>query len=142
GAGIPMIDEWRIHVEHRTAVDELEPLETSPADLREVAQKYTAIINAVFRRIESGFIDGNYRSVATAYWGCAYALGVSVCEGTSMTEKAEQLGVGRATISKAARTFIEANSLPPSWYMKKETDHYVKSRLAQVAASNGNGAGP
>jgi hypothetical protein len=55
--------------------------------------------------------------------------------------KTAQIGVQRATISKQARAFIEANDLPPSWYMKNETDNYVTSRLAQVAASNGSSNG-
>ena len=57
-----------------------------------------------------------------------------------MSEKAQQLGVTRATISKQARSFVEANGLAPSWHMKQGTDGYLRSRLAQVSASNGNGA--
>jgi hypothetical protein len=135
-----MIDELHIelHVTHRTAIDELEPLDTSPTDLREAAQKYVSVMNAFARRIELGLSEGDLKSVAVNFWGAAYGLGLSCCEGMSMTERSAQIGVQRATISKQARLFIEANGLPPSYYMKQETDGYVTSRLAQVAASNGS----
>jgi transposase len=62
-----MIDELHIelHVTHRTAIDELEPLETSPADLREATLRYVAIMNAFARRIESGLRDGNVAVAAS-----------------------------------------------------------------------------
>jgi len=127
-----------LHVEYRTVIDDLEPLEISPADLREAAQKYVAIMNAFAAKIQTGFRD---RNAEVAFWGCCYGLGLSNCEGVSMTEKAEQLGVTRATISKTARSFVEANNLKPSWHMKQETSNYIESRLKQVAASNGNSNG-
>lgn len=131
-----MIEDLHIELQYRrTPVDELEPLEISPADYREAALKHVAVLNDLIERIQAGFRNGN---AEVAFWGCCYGLGTSNCEGTSMTEKAEQLGVCRAAISKQARAFIEANDLPPSWYMKNETDNYLASRLAQL--NNGNGS--
>jgi hypothetical protein len=131
-----------LHVEYRTAVDELEPISASSSeDLREAALKFVSVMNAFARRIESGLADRNLKTVEVNFWGAAYGLGLTCCEGLSMTERSERIGVQRATISKQARIFIEANDLPPSWYMKQETDNYVTSRLAQLNKGNGsNGA--
>jgi hypothetical protein len=143
-----MIAQWRVEdvIEHRTdrtAVDDLEPISASPPeDLRGAAQRYTAILEAFANRVESGIAEESLKSVKVNFWGAAYGLGLRCCDGMTMTERSLAIGVQRATISKQARAFIEANDLPPSWYMKTEADSYVTSRLAQVAASNGsNGNG-
>jgi hypothetical protein len=136
-----MIAELHIELQvHRTPIDDLEPLEASPADLREAALKYVSVLEAFANRIESGIAEESLKSTKVNFWGAAYGLGLSCCEGMTMTERSLAIGVERATISKQARLFIEANDLPPSWYMKTEADSYVTSRLKQVAASNGNGA--
>jgi hypothetical protein len=136
-----MINELHIelHVEHRTPVDDLEPISVSPPeDLREAALKFVSVLNSFARRIESGLSDGDLKSVAVNFWGAAYGLGLSCCEGLSMTERSAQIGVQRATISKQARQFVESNDLPPSYYMKQETDAYIESRLAQLNSGNGS----
>src|SRR5262245_17666384 len=99
-----MIEELHIELQYRrTPVDELEPLETSLADLREAALKYTAVLNAFASRIELGMAEGNLKSVQVRFWGSAYALGLSCCEGMTMTQRSLKIGVQRATISKEAR---------------------------------------
>ena len=79
-------------------------------------------MNAFARRMEYGLRDGN---VAVAFWGTTYGLGLSCCKGMSMTEKASDWDSPTTTISKAARSFIRTNALPPSWYMEQETDGYL-----------------
>jgi hypothetical protein len=81
---------------------------------------------------------GDVKAVAVNFWGAAYGLGLGCCDGMSMTERSQAIGVQRATISKQARMFIEANDLPPSYYMKQETDAYIESRLAQLNSGNGS----
>jgi hypothetical protein len=60
-----------------------------------------------------------------------------------MTERAISLGIARASISKGARNFVEANDLEPSWAMKSDAsiDSYREVRIQVVInSSNGNGA--
>jgi hypothetical protein len=67
-----------------------------------------------------------------ALWQSAFGLGLSCCEGTSMTRAGEICGVSKANISKGARRFCEINDLPPSFYMKSE-ESVKKSRKARKA---------
>ena len=128
-------------IHHHTPVDDIEPEYANPQDLREAALKYVGIMNSFANLVENGLRDRDMRNVATKFWGAAYALGLGCCDGVSMTARAHSLGVTRAAISKTARVLCEANNLPPSWYLKQETDAYMHARNAQVAASNGSSNG-
>lgn len=99
--------------------------------------RYLDLLEGFANRIESGLLDGSVRSAAVAFWSAAYALGLKCCAGVSMTQRAEQLGVRRATISKGAKRFVESNGLTPSFYMKdKEAGQsYCRARLERI--SNG-----
>lgn len=122
-------------IDNRTAVDFIEPT----LEVREAGMRYIDVLEGFANRIESAIIKGNIRSVAVAFWSVSYALGLKCCGGMAMTERARQLGVRRATISKNAKKFIESNSLTPSFYMKDKQSgrSYCKARLRVVA--NGNG---
>ncbi len=73
-----------VQIEYRTPIDMLEPISNSqPEDLRDAAQRYVSIMNAFARRIESGLSEGDLKTVAAAFWGCAYGLGLSCCDGVS-----------------------------------------------------------
>jgi hypothetical protein len=97
--------------------------------------RYLDVLEGFASRIESGIIEGNPRSIAVAFWSASYALGLKCCGGVSMTDRAKQLGVRRATISKGAKKFIESNGLSPSFYMKNAQAgrSYCKARLNFVA---------
>lgn len=105
--------------------------------MREASLRYVDLLDKFANRIESGLLRGNIRSTAVAFWSAAYGLGLKCCAGVSMTQRAEQLGVRRATISKGAKKFVESNGLTPSFYMKdKEAGSaYCKARLNRI--SNG-----
>ena len=115
----------------RTAIDYIEPV----LDVREAGMRYVDVLEGFANRIESGIVGGNLRSVSVAFWSGAYALGLKCCGGVSMTDRAKQLGVRRATISKGAKKFIESNGLSPSFYMKSKDSGraYCKARLNVVA---------
>lgn len=74
-------------------------------------------------KIVQGMVDefiGSAINRETAFWQCAFALGLPECEGQSMTVVAARLGVTRACLSKGARKFSKINGLKPSPYMKSE----------------------
>jgi hypothetical protein len=79
-----MIDELHIelHVTHRTAVDDLEPVSSSPPeDLREAALKFVSVMNAFARRIELGLSEGDLKSVAVNFWGGGIRSGTVLLRG-------------------------------------------------------------
>ena len=127
-------------IDTRTPIDYIEPV----LDARDAGLRYVQILNAFGNRIESGIREGNVRSVGVAFWSAAYGLGLKCCEGVSMTDRAAELGVRRATISKGAKKFVESNGLTPSFYMKDQAAGraYCKARLNVVAKGanyHGNG---
>jgi len=52
-----------------------------------------------------------------AAWQVAFALGSPACMGITMVQKAQELGVGKAAISKGATAFCRAVDIEPSQYM-------------------------
>lgn len=137
----PTPEEW---ITRHNPVDDLEPQELQSDLVRDARRQTVRLLNAFGATIERTLVDpsADMTRVATAFWGAAYGLGLNCCSGVSMTDRATSLGVERATISKAARNFVTANGLPPSYYMKVEgaADAYRATRIQIVIASNGNGA--
>ncbi len=138
----PTPEAW---ITRRCPVDDLEPQELRSDLIRDARVQGVRLLNSFGNVIERTFADPslNATRIKTAFWGAAYGLGLNCCAGVSMTERAALLGIERATISKAARNFVTANGLPPSYYMKVESasDAYRETRIQIVIASaNGNGA--
>ncbi len=125
-----------IAIESRTAVDYIEPL----SDGRSEYQRYVQVLQAFATRIGDALKTGDMRSANTAFWGCAYGLGASVCGGVSMTERASHVGVTRATISKTAQSFVTDNGLQPSFYMKSAQSHKPYSIARKTYIANGSHA--
>ena len=126
-----MLPPYHEVVDVRTAVDSIEPI----LQVREAGMRYIDVLEGFANKIETGIISGDMRSVSVAFWSGAYGLGLKCCGGVSMTERARQLGVRRATISKGAKKFVESNGLSPSFYMKDQEAGraYCKARLNTVA---------
>jgi hypothetical protein len=118
-------------IDTRTPIDHIEP----QLGVRDAGLRYVELLEGFADRIESGIKQGNMRSVSVAFWSVAYGLGLKCCGGMGMTQRAEQLGVRRATISKGAKKFVESNGLSPSFYMKdiKAGHAYCHARLNAVA---------
>lgn len=138
----PTPEEW---ITRHSPVDDIEPQELKSDLVRDARLQTVRLLNSFGNVIERTFADpsADMTRVRTAFWGAAYGLGLNCCRGMSMTDRAASLGVERATISKAARNFVTANGLPPSYYMKVETasDSYRETRIAVVIASSSNGNG-
>lgn len=68
-----------------------------------------------------------------AAWQVAFALESPHCLGMTMSQKAAELGIGKAAISKGATAFCRIVELPPSKYMLPESarDSYRKLREDQ-----------
>ena len=130
-------EEW---ISRHNPIDDIEPQELQSDLLRDARLQTVRLLNSFGNVIERALTDpsANRERIATAFWGVAYGLGLNCCAGVSMTERADSLRIERATISKAARNFVTANGLPPSFYMKVEgaSDSYRATRIAVVIASN------
>lgn len=126
------------HVDHRTPIDELEPLHDAHSDMRDFALRSVQILHAFANLIECAIAreKATVLDVALAYWQGAYALGLPSCD-VSMTARAVQLGCERASISKGSTAFCAANDLDPSWAMRREaaTISYTKARVDSVKQS-------
>src|SRR5262249_23046261 len=103
----------------RTALDDLEP----HLDERSARLRYIDLLENVGAAIKDGLDGGDLRSVYTAFWSCAIALGLGCCRGINVTELSAEHGVQTETILEAARTFTEANGLRPSSYLQSELNN-------------------
>lgn len=120
-------------------VDDIEPDATAGVDLAEVRKQ--AFLEASRRQlfILNQAIDhvlrANDREVAA--WQVAFALGLSCCQGQTMTKVGEALLVTRAAISKGAHAFCERVGVPPSFYMKSEeaSDAYRERRIIELRST-------
>lgn len=102
----------------RHPMEDIEPI-INGSDYREASKRFLFIIT---RSIQ--FIEGSDQK-NVAVWQVAYALGLPMCAGRSMTQKARDLGLTRSSISKGAVKFCQDNGLPESIYMKKEATRGV-----------------
>ena len=76
--------------------DELEPEQNH---YREAARKFLRVMN-----IQSDFIV-RAENKEVAIWASAYALGLAICEGVSITDRAWELKVSPQALSKQIKAF-------------------------------------
>lgn len=99
---------------------------------REAAKRFLYVMNNAL----SSIIEAdNPRNQA---WAVAFAVGSGVCAGRSMDTIGDQLGVGRAAISKSAKAFCRALDLEPSTYMKAAgaSTKYRQGRIQSINEAN------
>ncbi len=120
-----------IAIDQRTPIDYIEP----ELDVRSASLRYIRVLEAFAARVGDALRTGDIRAANTAFWGSAYGLGLSICDGVTMTKRASFVGVTKATISKIAQDFTENNGLPPSFYMKSAASHkpYALARRGYIA---------
>ncbi len=123
-----------IAVDQRTPIDYIEP----ELDIRSASLSYIRVLEAFATRVGDALRTGDIRSANTAFWGSAYGLGLSICDGVKMTVRASHIGVTRATISKTAQSFCTDNGLPPSFYMKSAQSHTPYSLARKGYIANGS----
>lgn len=118
-------------VDTRTPIDQLEPLESDPihdARMRaiEMINRFACDLEANLRHCPISF--------QTKFWGISYGLGLLICAGAPMFEKARELGVSRAALSHHANKFCLSNDLPPSIYMRpeKSRENYIEARMRNL----------
>jgi hypothetical protein len=125
---------------NRHPVEDIEPEISQHEAYAEAARRFTKVMLAAFSHVESVLFRPNatMKDVAVAFWQVAYPLGISSCDGLNMTERAEQLDVERATISKFATTFCRGQGLPPSFYMKgpDAPKSYQTARCKSIVTCN------
>lgn len=116
-------------------VDELEPLPEKmdyERGYRDGAKRFLFVLNSALAFIHEG------KNKDTALYQVAFALGASLIGGRSMQDVADSLGVKRAALSKGARSFVVANDLQPSAYMKssESAESYRQARIESIDAAN------
>lgn len=111
--------DWR----HPT--EDMEPEEVR--DLFAVQKRFRFVLDRAIAHI----IDADDPELAA--WQVAFAMECPHCMGLTMTQKAAELGVGKAAISKGATAFCRIVELPPSKYMLSEDarDSYRELRQNQ-----------
>lgn len=111
----------------RHPVEEMEPVDVDDA-YRSASKKLLFILN------RAAIFVIHAENPQIAMWQVCYALGLPVCAGVSMTDRAREIGVGRAAISKGTTYFQRATGIPVSEYMKSEDAavSYAGARIKQL----------
>ena len=121
-------------------IDELEA-ELKPADqVRDARMAAVHLLNDFASELIEALSDANpIRTALTRLYSIAYAMGLNVCGDLSMSERADQLGVERATLSKIACAWNTAHDLAPSFHQKSTgaNETYARARREVVQSSNG-----
>lgn len=117
-------------------MDDIEPITPEFSKIRDARVKCVRLLNAFAAHVEAAILRprSTKQDIAIAFYQPCYAMGLLVCGGVSMMNRAEYWGVERATISKGATEFCNGNSLPPSFYMKTEQAQkaYQKERINRI----------
>ena len=77
--------------------------EDNPAEgdnlYREASRRFMRVMN-----LKADYV-ANAKNPALANWATSYALGLAVCDGVSITDRACQLGVSPQALSKSIKAF-------------------------------------
>jgi hypothetical protein len=125
-------------------ITHIEPKEGAD-EIRAAYVRCIVLINQ-FGSIMQEALEGKRASVdhaLTRLYACGFALGCNFVGGTTLTQKAQQLGVSKALLSRHATAFLAAAGLEPSFYLKctEARKTYAQRRREVVLAQNGNGNG-
>jgi hypothetical protein len=93
---------------------------------RESAKKAVVFLNQAVLYILT------HKTPRLAAWYVVYGTGLPIAEGMSMDERAAELGVGRAAMSKGANEFRRAVNLPPTESMRDSTASCANARFRQL----------
>jgi hypothetical protein len=131
------------HEDH--PVDHIEPAENGSNDVRDARLRFLEIIASWSALMHRAFSDDSptITDLVPAFYGPAFALGLSCLGGIGMSEVADRFNISRAAISRASVWFSEVHNLPASRYQKEEFARtaYSKARTEQVKQGM-NGALP
>jgi hypothetical protein len=126
-------------------LDELEA-EPTPADkVRDARLAAVNLLNCFAAEMLNALLEPDPAQAALRrVYGIAYGMGLNVCGDVSMSERADQLGVERATLSKIACAWNAAHDLKPSFHQKtaEAQANYARVRREVVQGSKRNGALP
>ena len=128
-------------------VDDIEPQQKPFDQLRDARLMTVHLLNDFAVEMLAALSDGSDHPVQhglTKLYGIAYAMGLSICDGASMSETADRLAVERATISKVATAWNVSHDLKPSWHCKSTlaNEHYATARRQVVQSNGSNGHKP
>ena len=120
-------------------VDHLEPLEKPFDQLRDARMMTVHLLNDfASEMLEALTSDDPVRAALCRLYSIAYAMGLNVTGDVTMTERADQLGYERATLSKLAVQWNLAHDLKPSWHQKAASANETYARVRRgVVQSNG-----
>jgi len=78
---------------------------------REAARRQIRVMNIAF-----AFIQKKKENRCAAFWGVCYGLGLAICEGVSITEKAKHLKISPQALSKYVKQFQNEANINTSNY--------------------------
>jgi hypothetical protein len=109
-------------------VDDIEPLIDDENSYREAAKIGLRLINNIMHLIHAS------KHNPVTFWAIAYALGLHITEGRSMTMQARRLGVTRAALSKSQQAMRRRLGLPQNENNKptSASKTYKQSRDQQL----------
>ena len=109
-------------------VDDLEPLIDDDNSYREAAKIGIRLINNIMHLIHAS------KHNPVTFWAIAYALGLDITEGRSMTAQARRLGVTRAALSKSQQAMRRRLGRPHTEHNKptSASKTYQQSRDQQL----------
>jgi hypothetical protein len=124
-------------------ISDIEPVEPPANQIRGAHVRAITLINQ-FGAIMQEALEGPRASVdhaRTRLYAIGFALGCNFCGNTTLTDKARELNVTKAVLSRHATAFLDATGLEPSFYLKSAESHKVYAvRRRQSVAQNGNGS--
>jgi hypothetical protein len=85
-----------------------------PNEYREASLHFLRIMNMGISFVAES------KSPHVAAWSVAYGVGLGICQGKSITDRAAELKVSPQALSKQIKAFAEKAGLPPSTYMYKK----------------------
>jgi hypothetical protein len=94
---------------------------------REAAQEFLRHINATLVFIVSR------PNLRLALWQVAFGMNLAMCDGLNMDEKARELGVSRAALSKGARDYQRGMQLPMAEGMRDSAGACAEARERQLS---------
>jgi hypothetical protein len=120
-------------------IDRLEPDEKPFDQLRDARLMTVHLLNDFASEMLKALTsDDPARAALCRLYGIAYAMGLNITGDVTMTERSDQLGYERATLSKIAVAWNTAHDLKPSWHQKAASANETYARVRRgVVQSNG-----
>jgi hypothetical protein len=114
------VEQWEAHERGEMPDDERDAY-------REAAQQYLRHLNSTLVFIVTR------PNLRLAIWQVACGMGLAMCDGMSLDERARELGVTRAALSKGAKDYQRGMQLPLAEGMRDSAGACAEARERQLS---------